>query len=107
MNYDHIEAIVLLPYEAIIKAPGIAVFTEKWTLSLSNNFEKGKTDKNTYLALSLHKGLCRQSTEGQVVPSEYQWTNRWFRNLNLLMELMFIALTGLRNDNGINWLLLI
>jgi hypothetical protein len=42
-----------------------------------------------------------------VVPSRDQWTNERFRNLNRLMELIFAALTDPRNDNGINWLLLI
>ena len=64
-------------------------------------------DKDTRLALSPHEGLCRQSTEGQVAPSGYQLTNRWFRNSNRLMELMFTALSNPRDDNGINWLLLI
>ena len=41
------------------------------------------------------------------MPSGYQWTNRQFRNLNRLMELMFAALTDPRNNNEINWLLLI
>ena len=109
MNCDHIhiKALVLLPYEAIIKALEIAMFTEEQILSLSNDSEKANTDKDTCLALSPHKGLCRQSTEGQVVPSGYQWTNRWFRNSNRLMELMFAALTDPRNNDGINWLLLI
>jgi hypothetical protein len=107
MDRDHVKAIVLLPYEAIIKAPEIAVLTEGWTLSLSNNSRRENTDKDTHFALSPHKGLCRQSTEGQVAPSGYEWTNRWFGNLNWLMELMFAALTDPRNDNGINWLLLI
>ena len=68
-NHNHIKAAVLLPYEAIIKAPEIAALMEGWTLSLSNNSRRENTDKDTRLALSPHKGLCRQSTEGQVVPS--------------------------------------
>jgi hypothetical protein len=107
MDCDHIKAIVLLPYEAIIKAPEIAGFTEGRTLSLSNNFGKANTDRGTRLALLPHKGLCRQSTEKQVVPSRDQWTNEQFRNSNRLMELMFAALTDPRNDNEIDWLLLI
>ena len=75
MNRDHVKAIVLLPYEAIIKAPEIAAFTGERTLSLSNDSEKANTDKDTCLALSLHKELCRQPTEGQVAPSGHQWTN--------------------------------
>ena len=59
MNHDHIKAAVLLPYEAIIKAPEIAVLTEGWMLSLSNNSRRENTDKDTRFALSLHKGLCR------------------------------------------------
>ena len=106
-NHDHVKAAVLLPYEAIIKAPEIAALTGERTLSLSNNSGKANTDKDTCLALLLHKGLCRQSTEGQVVPSRDQWTNEQFRNLNQLMELMFTALTDPRNNNEINWLLLI
>ena len=42
-----------------------------------------------------------------MVPSRDQWTNERFRNSNQLMELIFAALTDPRNDNGINWLLLI
>ena len=72
MDCDHIKAIVLLPYEAIIKAPETAVLTEGRMLSLSNNSGKANTDKDTCLALSPHKGLCRQLTEGQVAPSGYQ-----------------------------------
>ena len=75
MNHDHIKAAVLLPYEAIIKAPEIAALTEEWMLSLSSNSRRENTDKDTHLALSPHKGPCRQSTEGQVAPSGYQWTN--------------------------------
>ena len=105
MNHDHIKAAVLLPYEAIIKAPEIAVLTEGWMLSLSNNSRRENTDKDTRFALSLHKELCRQSTEGQMVPSVDQWTNRRFRNSNQLMELMFAALANPRNSKGINWLL--
>ena len=107
MNCDRVKAIVLLPYEAIIKAPEVATLTGERTLSLSNDSGKANTDKDTCLALLPHKGLCRQSTEGQVVPSRDQWTNERFRNSNRLMELMFAALTDPRNDNGINWLLLI
>ena len=40
-----------------------------------------------------------------MVSSRDQWTNRWFRNSNQLMELMFAALTDPRNSKGINWLL--
>ena len=107
MDRNHIKAIVLLPYEAIIKAPEIATFTEERTLSLSNNSKKANADKDTRLALSPHKGLCRQPTEGHVVPSGYQWTDEQFRNSNWLIELMFAALIDPRNNNGINWLLLI
>jgi hypothetical protein len=106
-NHDHVKAAVLLPYEAIIKAPGIAAFTGERTLSLSNDSGKASTDKDTCLALLLHKGLCRQSTEGRMVPSRDQWTNRQFRNSNRLMELMFAALDGSKSDKGTNWLLLI
>ena len=105
MNCNHVKATVLLSYEAIIKAPEIAAFTEGQTLSLSNNSEEANEDKGTHLTLSLHKGLCRQSTEGQVVPSRDQWTNGWFRNSNQLMELVFAALADPRNSKGINWLL--
>ena len=105
MDCDHVKAIVLLPYEAIIKAPEIATFTGEWTLSLSDDSEKASTDKDTNLALLPHKGLCRQSTKGRMVPSRDQWTNRWFRNSNQLMELMFAALANPRNSKGINWLL--
>ena len=107
MNRNHIKAIVLLPYKAIIKAPEVATLTGEQTLSLSNDSGKANTDKDTRLALLPHKGLCRQSTEGQAVPSKDQWTNERFRNSNRLMELMFAALTDPRNNNGINWLLLI
>ena len=107
MDCDHIKAIVLLPYEAIIKAPEIAALIGGRTLSLSNNPRRENTDKDTRFALSPHKGLCRQSTEEQVAPSGHQWINGQFKNLNRLMELMFTALTDPRNDNGINWLLLI
>ena len=106
-NHDHIKAAVLLPYEAIIKVPEIAALMEEQMLSLSDNSRRENTDKDTRLALSLHKGLCRQSTEGQVVPSGYQWINRRFEKSNWLMELMFTALSDLRNDNEIDWLLLI
>jgi hypothetical protein len=58
-NHDHIKAAVLLPYEAIIKAPGVVTLTGEWTLSLSNDSEKANTDKDTCLALLPHKGLCR------------------------------------------------
>ena len=105
MDRNHIKAIVLLPYEAIIKASEIAVFTEEQTLSLSNDSEKANTDKDTHPALSPHKELCRQPIEGQVVPSGYQWTNRQFRNSNQLMEFVFAILTDPRNDKGIDWLL--
>ena len=107
MDCDHIKAIALLPYEAIIKVPETAALIEGWTLSLSNNSERANTDKDTCLALSPHKGLCRQPIEGQTMPSGHQWTNRQFRNSNRLMELMFAALTDPRNNKGINWLLLI
>jgi hypothetical protein len=106
MDCNHVKAIVLLSYEAIIKAPEIAAFTEEHTLSLSNDSGKANADKDTCLALSPHKGLCRQPTEGQMVPSGYQWTNEQFRNSNWLIELMFAALIDPRNDNGIDWLLL-
>jgi hypothetical protein len=107
MDHGHIKAIVLLPYEAIIKAPEIAAFTGERMLSLSNDSGKANTDKDTRLALLPHKGLCRRSTEGQVVPSRDQPINRWFRNLNWLMELMFAALDGSKSDKGTNWLLLV
>ena len=105
MDYGHVKAIVLLPYEAIIKAPEIAVLTEGQTLSLSNDSGKASTDKDIRLALLPHKRLCRQSTEGRMVPSRDQRTNRRFRNSNQLMELMFAALANPRNSKGINWLL--
>ena len=105
MDYRHVKAIVLLPYEAIIKAPEIAALTEGRTLSLSDNSRRENTDKDTRFAPVPHKGLCRQSTEGQVVPSRDQLTNEWFRNSNQLMELMFAALTDSRNSKGINRLL--
>ena len=105
MNHNHIKATVLLPYEAIIKAPEIATLIEGWMLSLSSDSRRENTDKDTCFALSPRKGLCRQSTEGQVVPSKDQWTNRRFRNSNQLMELMFAALADPRNSKGINWLL--
>ena len=107
MDHGYIKVIVLLPYKTIIKAPEIVVFTGERMLSLSNDSGKANTDKDTCLALLPHKGLCRQSTEGQVVPSRDQQINRWFRNSNRLMELMFAALTDPRNNNEINWLLLI
>ena len=72
MNHDHVKAIVLLPYKAIIKAPEVAALTGEQTLSLSNDSGKANTDKDTCLALLPHKGLCRQSTEGQAVPSKDQ-----------------------------------
>jgi hypothetical protein len=106
-NRDHVKAAVLLPYEAIIKALEIAALTKGRTLSLSNNSRRENTDKDTCFALSPHKGPCRQSTEGQVVPSGYQWTNEQSRNSNWLIELIFTALIDPRNDNGIDWLLLI
>ena len=59
MNRDHVKAAVLLPYEAIIKAPEIATLTEGWTLSLSNDSRRENTDKDTCFTLSPHKGLCR------------------------------------------------
>ena len=63
-NHDHVKAAVLLPYEAIIKAPEIAALMKGQTLSLSDNSRRKNTDKDTRLALLPHKGLCRQSTEG-------------------------------------------
>ena len=107
MDHDHVKAIVLLPYKAIIKAPEIAVLTEGWTLSLSDNSRRENTDKDTCFALSPHKGLCKQPTEGQAVPSKDHWINGQFRNLNRLMELMFAALDGSKSDKGTNWLLLV
>jgi hypothetical protein len=59
MNHNHIKATVLLPYEAIIKAPEIATLIEGWTLSLSNDSRRENTDKDTCFTLSPHKGLCR------------------------------------------------
>ena len=107
MDCDHVKAVVLLPYEAIIKAPEITTLMEGWMLSLSNNSRRENTDKDACLALSPHKGLHRQSTEGQVVPSGYQWTNGRFKNSNQLMELMFAALDGSKSDKGTNWPLLV
>ena len=106
MDRDHVKAIVLLPYEAIIKALEVATFTEEWTFSLSNNSER-TNDKDTRLALSPYKKPCKQPTEEQVMPSRHQWTNGWLRNSNQLMELMFTALKGSKSDKGTNWLLLI
>jgi hypothetical protein len=107
MDHRHIKAIVPLPYEAIIKAPEIAALMEGRMLSLSNNFRRENTDKDTRFALLPHKGRCRQPTEGQVVPSRDQWTNRRFRNSNRLVELMSTALDGSKSDKGTNWPLLV
>ena len=52
-NHDHIKAAVLLPYEAIIKAPGIATLIEGWTLSLSDNSRRENKDKT--LVLPCHR----------------------------------------------------
>ena len=106
-DHDHIKAVVLLPYEAIIKALEIATFTGEQTLSLNNGSERAIVDKDTCLALSPHKGLCKQPTEGQMTTSRHQWTNEWFRDMNWLMELVLRALSNPRNDNRINWSLLI
>ena len=105
MGRDHVKAIVLLPYDAIIKALEIAALAEEQTLSFSNDSKRAIADKDTHFALSSHKGLCRQPIEGQAVPTGYQWINRQFRNSNQLMELMFAALANPRNSKGINWLL--
>ena len=59
MDYNHVKAIVLLPYEAIIKAPETAALTEGWTLSLSNNSRRENTDKDTHFSPLPHKELCR------------------------------------------------
>ena len=75
-NCNHIEAVVLLPYEAIIKAPEIATFLGEQTLSPSNGSERAITDRDTCLALSPHKGLCKQPMEGQMMPSRHQWTSK-------------------------------
>jgi hypothetical protein len=75
MDHDHIKAVVLLPYEAIIKALEIATLTGEWTLSPSNDSERAIADRNTCLALSLHKGLCKQPMEGQIMPPRHQWTS--------------------------------
>ena len=107
MNHNHIKAVVLLPYEAIIKALEIAALTGEWTLSPNNGSERAITDRNTCLALSLHKGLCKRPMEGQMTPSRHQWVNEWFRDSNQSMELAFRALSNSRSDNRINWLLLI
>ena len=107
MDHNHIKAVVLLPYEAIIKALEIAAFIEERMLPLSNGSERAIADRDTCLALSPHKGLCKQLIEGQVTPSGHQWTNKQFRNLNQSMELVFAALNDSRNNKGINWLLLI
>ena len=107
MDHDHAKAVVLLPYEAIIKAPEIAALTREQTLSPNNNSERAITDKDTRLALSPHKGLCKQPMEGQMMPFRHQWTNKWFRDMNQLMKLMLRTLGDPRNDNRINWLLLI
>jgi hypothetical protein len=104
---NHTKAVVLLPYEALIKAPEIAMFAEERTLSLSNDSKRAIADKDTCFALSPYKKPCKQPTEGQVTPSRHQWTNRWFRNSNRLMELMFAALNGSKSDKGTNWLLLV
>ena len=53
MDRGHVKAIVLLPYEAIIKAPEIAAFTKERTLSLSNDSEKASTDEDTYVVTGL------------------------------------------------------
>ena len=108
-NHDHIKAVVLLSYEAIIKAPEIAALTGEWTLSPSNDFERAIaiTDRDTCLALSPHKRLCKRPMEGQMMPSRHQWTNEWFRDTNQLMEFVLRTLHDPRNDNGINWSLLI
>ena len=44
MNHRHIKAVILLPYEAIIKAPEIAALTEEWMLSSNNDSERAITD---------------------------------------------------------------
>ena len=105
MDCNHIKAIALLPYEAIIKAPKIAALAEEWTLPLSNDSKRAIADRDTCFALSPHKGLCGRLIEDQVMPSRDQWANGQFRNSNQLMELMFAALTDPRNSRGINWLL--
>ena len=104
-NYNHIKATVL--YEAIINTPEIATFFGEWTLSPNNSSERAITDRDTCLALSPHKGLCKRPMEGQMMPSRYQWTNKQFRDINWLMKLMLKALSDPRNNNGINWSLLI
>ena len=107
MDCDHVKAIVLLPYEAIIKAVEIAALMEGQTLSLSNDSGKASTDKDARFTLSPHKGPCKRPIKGQAVPFKDQWANGWFRNSNRLMELMFAALADPRDNKGINWLLLI
>ena len=106
-NCNHIKAVVLLPYETIIKAPEIAKFLEEQTLSSSNGSKRAITDRNTCLALLLHKELYKQLTEGQMIPFRHQWTNEWFRDSNQLMELMLRTLSDSRRNNRIGWLLLI
>ena len=85
MNCNHTKATVLLPYEAIIKALEIAAFFGEWMPFLNDSSERAMTDRDTHLALSLHKGLCKQPTEGQMMPSRHQWTNEQFRDMNWLI----------------------
>src|SRR6267142_1979589 len=62
---NYVEATVLLPYEAIIKEPEVAVF-KRHTLSPDKVSSKAIIGKNTCLNLSLLKKLCKQLKKEQV-----------------------------------------
>jgi len=107
INDDYIETTVLLPYEAIIKAPEIATLFKGYVLSPDRVSSKAIIGKNACLALSLLKKLCKRLKKGQVELLAYRQTDKWAEETNQSVETALRIFDKSRQNNWSEWLPLI
>src|SRR6267142_4384403 len=104
---DYIETTVLLPYEAIIKAPETAALFKGYVLSPDRVSSKAIIGKDACLTLSLLKKLCKRLKKEQVELLAYWQTDKWAEETNQSVETALRIFNKFRQNSWSEWLPLI
>src|SRR6266850_2441544 len=107
INDDYIKTTVLLPYEAIIKAPETTALLKGYALSPNRVSSKAIIGKDACFNLSLLKKLCKWLKKEQVELLAYQQTDKWAEETNQSVETALRVFDKFRQNNWSEWLPLI